>query len=88
MLSYQVLCQHIADWKAGQRPTSAPRPVPRATPHEVHELDSGMVTLDDPDLSADEEGTRFEAASSEESSEVEPEPESAPADDEEEIPID
>lgn len=47
MIDYQVLCQTIAEWKAGQRPASGPHDQAAANPEEVEEMASGLVVMDD-----------------------------------------
>lgn len=51
MIAYELLCEAIADWKSGQRPTaSAP---PAGTPETYEDVESYEVVADD--LVADEQ---------------------------------
>jgi hypothetical protein len=53
MIDYQTLCQAIADWKSGQRSSSGPHPHAHG-PDTVEELGSGMVMMDDAEMTYEE----------------------------------
>jgi hypothetical protein len=58
MISYEILVQTIADWRAGVRPSAPAVPPPRpGAPQPVHEVESGTIDLDDDaqEFDADEE---------------------------------